>query len=141
MDANTLKGAKLRKAVAEAIGWKVYREDMGGGKLGAWICEDPTGLPYSLTRYGFAPDLNWAQAGPLIEREKLMIEPKVDMGVYYGEWRAVGLSWEGRTHADCTGPTPLVAAMRALVASIGKASNVRAKGPATARKDYEDEQQ
>ena len=110
VNANTLEGCEATQAVAEAIGWKVYREDMGNGKLGAWICEDPTGLPHSLTRYGFAPDRTGSKAARL-SSAKLMVQPKVDMGVYCGEWRAVGLSWEG-PHADCTGPSPLVAAIR-----------------------------
>jgi hypothetical protein len=46
-----------------------------------------------------------------------MLQPKLEAGAFYGEWRAVSLSWEGREYADCTGPTPLVAAMRAYVRS------------------------
>ena len=57
----------------------------------------------------YDPSANWATGGPIIEREEISLLP--------GPWSAqvfdeTGLiSWEGR------GPTPLVAAMRAYVAS------------------------
>jgi len=65
----------------------------------------------------YSPSTSWSQGGPIIEREKLMIEPLLVGGDWFGNWRSVGLSWEGRTHADMTGPTPLIAAMRCYVAS------------------------
>ena len=64
----------------------------------------------------FQPSTNWAQGGPIIEREKLsVVVQRVD-------------AW----HASCPryvnhgyGPTPLVAAMRCYVASkLGQDVNI-----------------
>ena len=58
---------------------------------------------------------NWPQGGPIIEREKIEITP---WGVN-GEWRARDF-FEPSPGVPCAeqwGPTPLVAAMRAYVAS------------------------
>lgn len=56
------------------------------------------GVPY-------APSSNWSQGGPIIERERILVAPK------RAEWRSLCGPW------DVTGPTPLIAAMRAYVAS------------------------
>ncbi|MCY1197874.1 hypothetical protein D9M72_92420 [compost metagenome] len=61
---------------------------------------------------------DWCQGGQIIDEEKLMIQPKLVNGDWYGEWRSVCLSWEGRTHSDKTGETALIAAMRAHVHSM-----------------------
>ena len=49
---------------------------------------------------------DWAQGGPIIERERLLLRP-------------YGLSWECSMGGDnwFKGPTPLIAAMRCYVAS------------------------
>ncbi len=53
----------------------------------------------------FSPSTDWSQGGPIIERESIYL-----MKVGITQWRA-----------DCgpavTGPTPLIAAMRAFVTS------------------------
>ena len=64
--------------------------------------------------YTFKPSTDWAQGGPIIEREKI--------GLHCGDgtWGVdVGI-WEA-SHSRCLhikrGPTPLIAAMRCYVAS------------------------
>jgi len=53
----------------------------------------------------FNPSTNWAQAGPIIENHISRLE---DFGEY----------WEADCcGSTCTGPTPLIAAMRSYVAS------------------------
>lgn len=54
----------------------------------------------------FSPSTNWAQGGPIIEREKITTE-----------W--TGEDWMGyiRHDEEFFGPTPLIAAMRCNVAS------------------------
>lgn len=59
------------------------------------------------------PSSDWAQAGPIIERERLEIIPKCD------RWDAL-TSWDAmmnNQHIPNEGPTPLIAAMRCYVAS------------------------
>jgi hypothetical protein len=58
------------------------------------------GTPY------FNYSTNWAQGGPIIEREKIvLIAPHDDIEV----WEAYHPT---RTHDESYGPTPLIAAMR-----------------------------
>ena len=61
----------------------------------------------------FCPSTDWAQGGPIIEREKISVMFSFDLGVWVS---AIGELWvpeEGGVH----GPTPLIAAMRCFVAS------------------------
>jgi len=67
--------------------------------------------------YQFMPSRSWMQGGPIIEREKLMVQPLLVNGDWYGDWRSVCLSWDDRQHADAQGDAPLVAAMRCYVLS------------------------
>ena len=64
-------------------------------------------------RYGWAqsylPSTDWAQAGPIIEREGIELVPSHDGTRWYSE----GLNRGGQSQ----GPTPLIAAMRCYVAS------------------------
>ena len=52
------------------------------------------------------PSTNWAQGGPIIEREKISIE-----------WTGEDWMTYIRHDEECFGPTPLIAAMRCFVAS------------------------
>jgi len=54
---------------------------------------------------------DWAQGGPIIEREAIQITPDE----YTGTWSAY-MTNEGEPYVG-TGPTPLIAAMRCYVAS------------------------
>ena len=56
-----------------------------------------------------SPSTDWAQGGPIIEREKL------DVMFEGPEWYAY-MRWEDKT-LQYDGPTPLIAAMRCFVAS------------------------
>jgi hypothetical protein len=58
----------------------------------------------------FSPSTNWAHGGPIIEREKIKLDPR------RGQWEAT--IWnEATTQNPAFGPTPLIAAMRCFVAS------------------------
>ena len=62
----------------------------------------------------FAPSTNWAQGGPIIEREGIGLDQYAD----YPRWQAFTPAPEQQSgQAVCTGPTPLIAAMRCYVAS------------------------
>ena len=71
-------------------------------------------LPEVYYSPAYTPSTDWAQGGPIIEREKITIE-------WTGEdW--MGYIWHD---AEFFGPTPLVAAMRCYVASkLGDEVNV-----------------
>ena len=56
---------------------------------------------------GYRPDINWAQAGPIIEREKINLS----------DWAS---TWYAKIHRNLSsgsGDTALIAAMRCFVAS------------------------
>jgi hypothetical protein len=63
----------------------------------------------------FNPSTDWEKGGPIIERERIDVNSKINAGDDIDEWRAVkGIG--AKTKARY-GPTPLIAAMRCYVAS------------------------
>ena len=60
---------------------------------------------------GYQPSKEWAQGGPIIEREGINVYQMQD-----GTWQA-NLDYGVTDEAICHGPTPLVAAVRCYVAS------------------------
>ncbi len=59
----------------------------------------------------FQPSSNWAHGGPIIERERIILEPGGENGGWCAHiWMREAIRWK-----YIEGPTPLVAAMRALV--------------------------
>jgi hypothetical protein len=99
MKTNELTGAALDWAVAKCEGHGVF------------IKHAPVQVMYTpqgkRSWYIYTPSTNWAQGGPIIEREGMSV------GMVNEYWQAhlseFGL-WED-------GPTPLIAAMRCYVAS------------------------
>ena len=90
MKTSELTGAALDWAVAKC-------EGVTEGKDSAWYYDRRNAYNYST---------DWAQGGPIIEREKITLE-------WTGEdW--MGYIWHD---AEFFGPTPLIAAMRCYVAS------------------------
>ena len=86
MKTSELSGAALDWAVTKCEG---YDHEVTSNEWGMW---------------GWAT--NWAQGGPIIERERIELEHD-------------GFIWWARIKADeeYSGPTPLIAAMRCYVAS------------------------
>jgi allantoicase len=68
-------------------------------------------------KHGFAPSADWADGGPIIERERIELM-NVQEGGDPHKWEA-GFNYDHGffTGPSGSGPTPLVAAMRAYVAS------------------------
>lgn len=95
-----LTGAALDWAVATALSLDVYLDD-------GVVCLK--GQPFDDNAHYFLPTQNWAQGGPIIEREKIRIRP--DNG-----WAAAMYWPDGRSQWH-EGETPLIAAMRCYVAS------------------------
>ena len=62
--------------------------------------------------YGFFPSTDWAQGGPIIERERINT-----IVTFTGETWIGHIGHDGNYAFHQTGPTPLVAAMRCYVAS------------------------
>jgi hypothetical protein len=102
MKTNELTGAALDWAVAKCEGFDPE------------TLNTKTGVVYSL-RYGvYRPSSDWAQGGPIIEREGIGFDQYAD----YPRWQAFTPAPEQPSgQAVCNGPTPLIAAMRCYVAS------------------------
>lgn len=98
-----LTGAALDWAVARALGYDEWDGECftryADGYYGAFFISD------------FRPSTDWAQGGPIIERESIQLTPCEDME----NWQAGMMFRQGIE--DQYGPTPLVAAMRCYVAS------------------------
>ena len=113
MKTSELEGAALDWAVANCEGIL----ERGSGSLGTTIAR-LTSFGVSLPYAGngdemFEPSTDWAQGGPIIEREV------VSLGVENGGWRALCWGKDGPNPDlfSMRGPTPLIAAMRCYVAS------------------------
>jgi hypothetical protein len=107
MKTSELTGAALDWAVAkceQAAGINV-REGYGGSLL--VVDANDFGAPAAYST-------NWAQGGPIIEREGIGLDQYAD----YPRWQAFTPAPEQPSgQAVCNGPTPLIAAMRCYVAS------------------------
>lgn len=103
-----LAGAALdwAVAIAESLTAFVAPPQYGNPHL---VCVMPGHVHRGYYRY--SPSTDWSQCGPLIESRKVMI--------IYPEGEQ--LDWEASATNDCDlhlGPTPLIAACRAIVASV-----------------------
>lgn len=111
---DTLEGALLDAAVAKAEGMFFQLiERRGRTTCEATHIEKGDDIAPSEYALLFSPSCDWAAGGPIIEREQIAVayHPLVE------QWAACGNGhrWLGLMNA--TGPTPLIAAMRAYVAS------------------------
>ena len=98
MKTSELTGAALDWAVAKCEGWD-------------YLAEQYKGVPYQ-------PITDWAQGGPIIEREKVQISYGHGLGakMWFAE-RYRNYSMGRDTTSQQYGETPLTAAMRCYVAS------------------------
>ena len=117
MKVSELSGVALRWAVAEAEGLK----SMVPTPSAVFVL-----YPNAVRFVPFRPDVDWGHGGPIIERERISVV------AYAGHWRATnGPHVVEESYGFCDydnnkvrtgqgdedGNTPLVAAMRCLVAS------------------------
>lgn len=138
-----LSGAALDWAVAKCEERTLRHNPMGPeGGHGWWVWESvPSGMggivlsksvhmalgPHTVpkTRNSwdrYSPSTDWAQGGPIIEREGICTKRQLPCSVGY-EWN----SWQHTKfgNGDASGPTPLIAAMRCYVAyCLGNEVNV-----------------
>lgn len=98
MKTSELAGAALDWAVAKCAGITWEQGDLDAGEYGP----------------GFKPSTDWAQGGPIIEREGVTVSK--EKGCWSVYFRDNLFEDDGSEHWQ-TGPTPLIAAMRCFVAS------------------------
>lgn len=103
---NELIGPALDSAVAIAQG--AVAEMQSGGLT--WLVEGAL-LGYACS---YIPSEDWEQGGPIIEQEMINLVSQGDAHDWVASrWDYEASDWAGHI----TGPTPLIAAMRAFVAS------------------------
>lgn len=83
---------KVSDLSGAALDWAVFEVEFGT-------------IAFEFTQ-SFRPSTNWAQAGPIIERERIRLDP-----------RGVWVAGHDSSNDEYLGPTPLIAAMRCYVAS------------------------
>ena len=122
MKTSNLTGAALDWAVAKCEGVALLDPHDNKWELCWTLLGDDSGEYY-------APSTNWAQGGPIIEREKIAIGYTLELpaSVKGNEWCALnhdryvkfdaGGDVEEWPLPNSIGPTPLIAAMRCYVAS------------------------
>ena len=99
---NELTGAALDWAVAKC---EIY-------PMGIWYDEDELPMIRDDEVPEYKPSIEWAQGGPIIEREGLLVRPSFTDE--RGKWTSI--LWASASFFE-SGPTPLIAAMRCYVAS------------------------
>lgn len=112
-----LSGAELDAAVALALGLPLREPGTVWAHLeGARSLPGSQGDPEP-----WRPSTNWSVGGPLIERHRISLRNQCDMSDPLGYWVATAERWHPTNPLadppECFGPTPLIAAMRALVAA------------------------
>ena len=110
---NELTGPALDWAVAKCEGYTDLHKIAGRMEHEPQLGMYPPRRAYGvmdLFELGFSTD--WSLAGPIIERERLLIQPEIGKEEAGNAWYAVSMN-----DTDSYGPTPLIAAMRCYVAS------------------------
>ncbi len=106
MKTPELEDAALDYAVAMANNetyddYRVEEDGLLHAKFcGAWLS------------HSYNPSTDWAQGGPIIERERLLIQPEIGKDGAGNAWSAIAISG-----FECFGPTTLIAAMRCYISS------------------------
>ena len=109
MKTSELTGAALDWAVAKCGGRALHYFVNDPLKKDPWLAKD--GMA-DQPLHSYTPSTDWAQGGPIIEREWVSVE-KRDNELH---WSAT-LRFANGNRTRERGPTPLIAAMRCYVAS------------------------
>lgn len=107
MNTNELIGAALNWAVAKCEGKNsIAACYYGDDDIPLWLDEAPNPT--------WEPSTNWAQGGPIIEREGINLD-NYGKNPRWSAWTPAPDRESGE--AQAYGPTPLIAAMRCFIAS------------------------
>lgn len=125
MKTRDLIGAQLDWAVAKCEG---YECEFGDEVSGPWLVPQEGYLHDEKPLASFRPSTDWAQGGPLSERESLCVGRKQQCDTAYCPINDPTVDCWARTSNGghlSYGPTPLIAAMRCFCASrLGDEINI-----------------
>lgn len=111
-----LVGAPLHWAVAKSQDRLWYNTDGEFGAATGWLCNVAENSPALWVRLrDFLPSTDWAQGGPLVEKHLIKLTPLLKNFGDLVTWEAVIATAEAVVMSR--GQTPLIAAMRAIVAA------------------------
>ena len=96
---------KTTELTGAALDWAVAKCEGNDGK---WYVSDKDVVD-------FTPSTDWAQGGPIIERECINLTYRHPS--FTGLWTAFNDEWDDDKNGVNCGDTPLIAAMRCYVAS------------------------
>ena len=109
-----MKRVKTAELTGAALDFAVSKADNPPGQDGwGWWERDEQGFLFDpLNECRYSPSTDWAQGGPIIERERISL-------AILGDTCYCGIRHPDPMTCDYTGtgPTPLIAAMRCFVAS------------------------
>ena len=109
MKTSELTGIALDWAVAKCK----YPELVWGSSIGIHHASHQIVIPHlPEPQCYWNPSTNWAQGGPIIERERIAVDYRDTF-----DWWVAYVNGGTDEEYGCTGPTPLIAAMRCYVAS------------------------
>jgi hypothetical protein len=112
MKVSELTGEMLALWAARAAGYQAAIIDSIVGSH----CFILPSNEYAHVTAPFEPHENWAQGGPIIEREGISLL-QIGNGNSEAKWSANFETWHEERDDLWTGPSPLIAAMRSFVAS------------------------
>lgn len=109
---------KVSEAIRDPLDWMVAKCLERSYNNGRYEWDTVTGKLYAagLSPVVFRPSTNWAQGGPIIEREGIEIRVHCTHNNVITSWVAEK-DWPMDKTVGCCGPTPLISAMRCYVAS------------------------
>jgi len=119
MKTSELTGAALDWAVAKSLNWAVMECEEVPGKIPqtAFLIYLDSSGPIGPNGRMYSPSTNWERGGPIIEREEIGLKRNAPCSTGR-EWEASpSITAKGAGGKWGYGPTPLIAAMRAYVAS------------------------
>ncbi len=100
---------KTSELIGPALDWAVAKcEDIHLSQASLRSQIERNGAIIQIPSIRYTPSTNWNQGGPIIDRERILIEPHS-----FTKWCATYKCPD----AVYDGPTPLIAAMRCFVAS------------------------
>lgn len=115
MKTTELAGTALDWAVAKCEGFELTFEP---DEKDFWINRTKDFQqyypPFGYLKESFSPSTNWAQGGPIIERECINLTYRHPS--FTGLWTAFNDEWDDDKNGVNCGDTPLIAAMRCYVA-------------------------
>jgi hypothetical protein len=113
MKTSELTGAALDWAVAKCNGKTLHYFVDDPFKKDPWLTVDGNA---DQPLHSYTPSTDWAQAGPVIEREEISVSREfASSRIEWAAWTPAPIRDE--SEAFGYGPTPLIAAMRCYVAS------------------------